>query len=78
MLELDIRKADCSFSVVINLLELFNFLSGEFDLLYHGQIEVGEALMVKRDGYSHDFLNLHLPKIEEQIPKKKSKAMKAK
>jgi hypothetical protein len=58
-------------------LEFFNFLSGEFDLLYHGQIKVGEAIMVRRDGYSHDFLKGHLPKIEEQI-RKKPKTMKAK
>jgi hypothetical protein len=69
LLELDIRKEDCSFSDVLKFLEFFNFLSGEFDLLYHGQIKVGEAIMVRRDGYSHDFLKGHLPKIEEQIKK---------
>ena len=36
LLELDIRKEDCSFSNVLKFLEFFNFLSGEFDLLYHG------------------------------------------
>ena len=58
-------------------LEFFNFLTGEFDLLYHGQIKVGEAIIDTRDGYSHDFLEKQIPKIEEQIPKK-SKTMKAK
>ena len=33
--------------------------------------------MATREGYSHDFLKGHLPKIEKQIPKK-SKAMKDK
>ena len=55
-------------------MEFYNFLSGEFDLLYHGEIKVGEAIMATREGYSHDFLKGHLPKIEKQIPKK-SKAM---
>ncbi len=77
LLELDIRKEDCSFSDVSKFLEFFNFLSGEFDLLYHGQIKVGEAIIDTRDGYSHDFQESHLPKIEVQIPKK-SRAMKAK
>jgi hypothetical protein len=73
---LDIRKEDCSFSDVSKFLEFFNFLTGEFDLLYHGQIKVDEAIDT-RDGYSHDFLKGHLPKIEKQIPKK-SRAMKDK
>ena len=77
LLELDIRKEDCSFSYVSKFLEFFNFLTGEFDLLYHGQIKVDEAIIDTRDGYSHDFLKGHLPKIEKQIPKK-SKTMKAK
>ena len=77
LLELDIRKEDCSFSDVSKFLEFFNFLTGEFDLLYHGEIKVGEAIIDTRDGYSHDFLKGHLPKIEKQIPKK-SKAMKDK
>ena len=77
MQELDIRKEDCSFSDVSKFLEFFNFLSGEFDLLYHGQIKVGEAIIDTRKGYSHDFLESHLPKIEDQISKK-SRAMKAK
>jgi len=77
LLELDIRKEDCSFSDVSKFLEFFNFLTGEFDLLYHGQIKVDEAIIDTRDGYSHDFLKGHLPKIEKQIPKK-SRAMKDK
>ena len=58
------------FSDVSKFLEFFNFLSGEFDLLYHGQIKVGEAIIDTRKGYSHDFLESHLPKIEKQIQKK--------
>ena len=77
LLELDIRKEDCSFSDVSKFLEFFNFLTGEFDLLYHGEIKVGEAIIDTRDGYSHDFLEKQISKIEEQIPKK-SKTMKAK
>ena len=67
-LESDIRSADLSFSNVFKFLELFNFLSGEFDLLYHGQIKVGEAIMGTRDGYSHDFLRQgNLSNIKKQI-----------
>ena len=67
-LELDIRSADLSFSNVFKFLELFNFLSGEFDLLYHSQIKVGEAIMGTRDGYSHDFLlQGNLSNIKKQI-----------
>ena len=69
LLELDIRKEDCSFSDVFKFLEFNNFLSGEYDLLYHGEIKVGEAIMATREGYRHDFLKGHLPKIEKQIPK---------
>ncbi len=70
LLELDIRKEDCSFSDVLKFLEFFNFLSGEFDLLYHGQIKVGEAIIDARKGYSHDFLESHIPKNRGTNPKK--------
>jgi len=66
LLELDIRKEDCSFSDVLKFLEFFNFLSGEYDLLYHGQIKVVEEIMAKRDGYSHDFLRGHLTIVGEK------------
>ena len=67
LLELDIRKEDCSFSDVLKFLEFFNFLSGEYDLLYHGQIKVVEEIMAKRDGYSHDFLRGHLTIVGNKI-----------
>ena len=67
LLELDIRKEDCSFSDVLKFLEFFNFLSGEYDLLYHGQIKVVEEIMAKRDGYSHDFLRGHLTFVGNKI-----------
>jgi hypothetical protein len=65
--KLNIRKEDCTYSDVLKILEFFNFLSGEYDLLYHSQIKVGEEIMDKRDGYSHDFLRGHLAIVGNKI-----------
>ncbi len=45
---------------------MFNFLTGEFDLLYHGKIA---PILRTRDGYSHDYLKSHLENIKKQIKK---------
>ena len=60
---LDIRHAEFNFLNVSKFLEFFNFLTGEFDLLYHGKIEEAEG----ERGYSHDFLKSHLQNIKKQI-----------
>jgi hypothetical protein len=65
--KLDTSRTDFSFSNISKFLEFFNFLSGEYDLLYHGQIKVGEAIMDTRDGYSHDFLRGHLAFVGNKI-----------
>ncbi len=50
-------------------MEFFNFLTGEFDLLYHGKIvePEGGPILRTRDGYSNDFLKSHLQNIKKQI-----------
>ena len=63
---LDIRHAEFNFLNVSKFLEFFNFLTGEFDLLYHGKIEEAEGETILR-GYSHDFLKSHLQNIKKQI-----------
>ena len=63
---LDIRHAEIIFLNVSKFLEFFNFLTGEFDLLYHGKIEEAEGETILR-GYSHDFLKSHLQNIKKQI-----------
>jgi hypothetical protein len=73
---LDIRHAEFNFLNVSKFLEFFNFLTGEFDLLYHGKIEV-DGVSHKRDGYSHDFLKSHLQNIKKQI-KNSSKSKRIK
>jgi hypothetical protein len=65
--KLDTSRTDFSFSDISKFLEFFNFLSGEYDLLCHGQIKVGEAIMDTRDGYSHDFLRGHLAFVGNKI-----------
>ena len=65
---LDIRHAEFNYLNVSKFLEFFNFLTGEFDLLYHGKIEEAEGEPILR-GYSHDFLKSHLPNIKKQINK---------
>jgi len=65
---LDIRLAEFNFFNVSKFLEFFNFLTGEFDLLYHGKIEEAEGETILR-GYSHDFLKSHLQNIKKQIRK---------
>ena len=69
---LDIRHAEINFLNVSKFLKFFNFLTGEFDLLYHGKIEEAEGETILR-GYSHDFLKSHLQNIKKQI-KKSSKS----
>ena len=63
---LDIRHAEFNYLNVSKFLEFFNFLTGEFDLLYHGKIEEAEGETILR-GYSHDFLKSHLQNIKKQI-----------
>ena len=64
--KLGTRRTDFSFSDIFKFLEFFNFLSGEYDLLYHGQVKVGEEI-ITRD-YSHDFLrNGHLKFVKDKI-----------
>ena len=64
--KLDTRRTDFSFSDIFKFLEFFNFLSGEYDLLYHGQVKVGEEI-ITRD-YSHDFLrDGHLKFVKDKI-----------
>ena len=72
---LDIRQAEFHFLDVFKFLEFFNFLAGEFDILYHGKIvePEGGPILRTRDGYSHDFLKSHLQNIKKQI-KKSSKS----
>jgi hypothetical protein len=72
---LDISQAEFHFLDVLKFLEFFNFLTGEFDLLYHGKIvePEGGSILRTRDGYSHDFLKSHLQIIKKQI-KKSSKS----
>ena len=68
---MDIRSADLSFSYDSKFFEFFYFFQGEY-LLYHGQTTVaaeGEKLFRARDGYSHDFLPVHLNNIKKQIKK---------
>ena len=65
--KLDTRRKDFSFSDIFKFLEFFNFLSGEYDLLYHGQIKVGKEELFNRDGYSHDLLNGHLKFVRDKI-----------
>jgi hypothetical protein len=65
--KLDTSRTDFPFSDISKFLEFFNFLSGEYDLLYHGQIKVGEEIMDKRDGYSHDFLKDHLKFVRDKM-----------
>ena len=76
LLELDIRSADLSFPDFSKFLEFFNFLTGEFNLLYHGKIVEAEGEPILR-GYSNDFLKSHLQNIKKQI-KKSSKSNKIK
>jgi hypothetical protein len=73
---LDIRHAEFNFLNVSKFLEFFNFLTGEFDLLYHGKIEEAEGETILR-GYSHDFLKSHLQNIKKQI-KNSSKSKRIK
>ena len=72
---LDISQAEFHFLDVLTFLEFFNFLTGEFDLLYHGKIvdPEGGPILRTMDGYSHDFLKSHLQNIKKQI-KKSSKS----
>ena len=69
---LDISQAEFHFLDVLTFLEFFNFLTGEFDLLYHGKIvdPEGGPILRTMDGYSHDFLKSHLQNIKKQIKKK--------
>ncbi len=64
-----IRQAEFHFLDVFKFLEFFNFLTGEFDLLYHGKIvePEGGPILRTRDGYSHDFLKSDLQNIKKQI-----------
>jgi len=66
---LDISQAEFHFLDVLKFLEFFNFLTGEFDLLYHGKIvdPEGGPILQTMDGYSHDFLKSHLQNIKKQI-----------
>ena len=65
--KLDTSRTDFSFSDISKFLEFFNFLSGEYDLLYHGQIKSGKEIMDKRDGYSHDNLKDHLNFVRDKM-----------
>ena len=65
-LDINLRQAEFKFLDVSKFLEFFNFLTGEFDLLYHGKIEEAEGETILR-GYSHDFLKSHLQNIKKQI-----------
>ena len=78
-LDINLRQAEFKFLDVSKFLEFFNFLTGEFDLLYHGKIveAEGESILRTRDGYSHDFLKSHLQNIKKQI-KESSKSNKIK
>ena len=53
--KLDTSRTVFAFEDIFTFLEIFNFLSGDFDLLYHGKIEV-DGVSHKMDGYSHDFV----------------------
>ena len=65
--KLDTSRKDFSFSDISKFLQIFNFLWGEYDLLYHGKIDGKE--LHKRDGYSHDFLGKggHLSSVGNKI-----------
>ena len=84
LLTLDIRQAEFNFLNVSKFLEFFNFLTGEFDLLYNGKIveAQGAPILRTRDGYSHNYLKSHLENIKKQIKSSKSnknkEAMEAK
>ena len=66
--KLDTVRKDFYFSDISKFLEIFNFLSGEYDLLYHGKIELDGQVSHKRDGYSHDFLGQgHLTLVGNRI-----------
>ena len=67
MQKLDTSRTDFSFSDISKFLEFFNFLSREYDLLYHGKVELNGEELHKRDGYSHDFLKGHLTFIRDKI-----------
>jgi hypothetical protein len=71
--KLDTIRKDFYFSDISKFLEIFNFLSGEYDLLYHAKIELDGQVSHRRDGYSHDFLRGHL-----QFVGKKSKTLPTK
>jgi len=47
---------DMSFINARNFAELLNFLWGNYDLLYHGEIKLSDKILQK-SGYSFDFLN---------------------
>jgi hypothetical protein len=47
---------DMSFLNARNFAELLNFLWGNYDLLYHGEIKLSDKILQK-SGYSFDFLN---------------------
>ena len=70
-LDISLRQAEFNFLDVSKFLEFFKFLTGEFDLLYHGKIveAEGESILRTRDGYSHDFLKNNLQNIKKQIKK---------
>ena len=42
-LDINLRQAEFKFLDVSKFLEFFNFLTGEFDLLYHGKIVEAEG-----------------------------------
>ena len=66
--KLDTIRKDFYFSDISKFLEIFNFLSGEYALLYHGKTELDRQVSHKRDGYSHDFLGQgHLTLVGNRI-----------
>jgi hypothetical protein len=66
---LNFEQKAISFPNTHQYLELLNFLWGEYDLLYHGEIKsVGKEVITKRVGYyNHDGLVAHFEDINDEI-----------
>jgi len=66
---LNFEQKAISFSNTHQYLELLNFLWGEYDLLYHGEIKsVGKEVITRRVGYyNHDGLVAHFEDINDEI-----------
>ena len=66
---LNFNQKAISFSDTHQYLELLNFLWGEYDLLYHGEIKsVENEVLLRSVGYNHDNLRaIHLTDILDKI-----------